>query len=268
MAQLVDKSSLAIEASGISYSYSRPYLEALRDIDLAIPRGTFTAVMGPNGSGKSTLLRLILGLLKPSSGYVRVFGESPEDSAAIVQRSVGYVPQYDSVNLRLPIRSRDVLGLGIRARSPSRTSEWVAQRVDQTLDQLGLLDLRDRRYGALSGGQRQRVLLARAMALDPEVLVLDEPFSAMDMASQRFTAELLHDLVRNQGKTVLTVAHSIHTIVHFLDCLVLLNGELVASGAPDTVLRPANLIRAYGADVPVVICEEGYRHPLMEDSHV
>ncbi|HOT36126.1 MAG TPA: metal ABC transporter ATP-binding protein [Candidatus Latescibacteria bacterium] len=267
MADVADDRNPAVEVRELSYSYQRPLVEALRGVSLTLPRGTFTAVMGPNGSGKSTFLRLLLGILRPTRGEIRVLGESPTAPSQRVQRLIAYVPQYDSINPLLPLRSKEVIALGLSSRVTDRPARWIDERVSQILEDLDLVEIRDHQYGLLSGGQKQRVLLARALALEPELLVLDEPFSAMDMTSQHATAKLLSGLVRQKGKTVITVVHGIHTIVHHLDNLVLLNREIVAAGTPDEVLRPANLTRAYGTDVPVVICPEGFRHPLVEDVH-
>jgi len=257
-----------IEAHDLSYAYPHPPVEALRRVSFALQPGTFTVVMGPNGSGKTTLLRLMLGLLRPTSGTVRLMGRSSADEPDVVQQMVGYVPQHDSLNLRLPVRSRDVLELGIAARTGNRLdARQIRRRVDRALGLVNLREASDRRYSSLSGGQRQRVLIARALSVDPHILLLDEPFSAMDLANQRSTVQFLYDLVHGKGLTVVAVVHTINTLVHFLDNLLLLNGELVAFGPPDAVLQPGNLRQAYGADVPVVICDEGYRHPLVEDSH-
>jgi len=257
-----------VEAHELSYTYPHPTVEALQRVTVAIAPGTFTAIIGPNGSGKTTFLRLMIGLLEPTSGTIQLMGRTPAETPDVVQRHVGYVPQYESINLRLPVRSRDIVEMGIAARAgDSMSGRQIMRRVEQALELVDLARVRDRRYSSLSGGQRQRVLLARALAVDPDILVLDEPFSGMDIVGQRSVAEFLARLVREKGLTVITVAHNVSTLVHFIDNVLLLNGELVAFGPPNEVLKPETLRRGYGAKVPIIVCEEGYPHPIMEDSH-
>ncbi len=258
----------AVEARDVGFVFHNPPIEALASLTFQLGAGTFTAVMGPNGSGKTTLLRLMMGLIAPSAGRISLMGHDPVAAPDVVQRLVGYVPQYESINSRLPVRSRDIVELGVAARTGGRLSRSdVRSRTVRALDAVGLADIANQRYGSLSGGQRQRVLIARALAVDPDVLILDEPFSAMDIASQQSTAELLHRLVQSEGMTVITVVHNVNAIVHFVDAVLLMNRRVISIGAPNDVLRPEPLQRAFGATVPVIICEEGFSHPLMEDVH-
>jgi ABC-type Mn2+/Zn2+ transport system ATPase subunit len=261
-------SSTIIRADDVSFSYRSPSIHAIESMSFELETGTFTAVMGPNGSGKSTLLRLMLGLLRPDSGQILLMGENPAETPDVVQRLVGYVPQYESINMRLPIHSGDIVGLGIAARTGARLGDRnVRRKAVEALDAVGLSDVAGQQYGSLSGGQRQRVLIARALAVDPQVLVLDEPFSAMDLTSQRTTAELLSTLVNERGLSIITVVHNVNTIVHFIERVLLMNKTLIAEGPPDEVLQRGPLELAYGATVPIIVCEEGFRHPIMEDSH-
>ena len=258
----------AIETKGVSYTYERPAVEALSNVSFSVPGGTFTVVIGPNGSGKTTLLRLLLGLAEPTAGDVRIMGFSPAQQAEEVRRHIGYVPQHGTINPAVPMRNRDIVELGISARETGRlSSRELRERVDRALEMVDLADLASRNYSAMSGGQRQRVLIARALAVQPRVLILDEPFSAMDLASQDRTARLIRSLVDSENMTVLFVAHNLNPLVHFIDNVILLNRSLLAFGPPDDVLKPDLLREAYGASVPIFICEEGYPHPLVDTAH-
>ena len=256
-----------IEAVNLRYDYRRPPTNALQDVSFAIEKGTFTVIMGPNGSGKSTLLRLIMGLIDPTEGEVRLFGRTVSGDPE--QRiHVGYVPQYGTINDTLPIRSREIVEMGISSREQGRIGPKEARtRAMDALEMMGLEDVSDRRYSALSGGQRQRVLIARALAVHPRLLVLDEPFSAMDMASQDSTAHFLSELVKEKDLTVVFVAHNLNPLVHFIDDILLINQTLVASGPPDEVLKSDILRKAFGASVPIFLCDEGYLHPLIDSAH-
>lgn len=257
----------AVSARNVRFMYRDPDIEAIETMSFDIPSGSFTAVMGPNGSGKTTLLRLMIGLLSPTHGTITLMGHDPSRTPDMVQRLVGYVPQFESINVRLPLTGIEIVELGVSARAQGRLGRRdVRERAAQALDSVGLLDIGHHRYGSLSGGQRQRVLIARALAVDPKMVVLDEPFSAMDIANQRQTAELLRRLVQEDGLNVIAVVHNVNALVHFIDHVILLNRELIAVGAPDSVLQTANLQRAYGTSVPIIVCEEGFRHPIMEDS--
>jgi len=257
-----------IEADSISFSYSRPYVKALDDITFRIPPGSFTAVTGPNGSGKSTLIKLILGLLVPDSGTLRVMGETPWENPGAVQRITGYVPQTDNINDRIPLRVGEVVLQGAMTRRGgiARGRDLAARR-ESVLNMVDLADLSDRPFSALSGGQQQRTLIARALAVDPAVLILDEPFSAVDISSQQDIVGLLRKLADEHGVTIIAAVHNVNVLVHHLDAILLLNKKLVAFDTPDRVLKPEILKEAYGTDVPVVICDDGFRHPLLEDPH-
>jgi len=257
-----------IEATGLGFRYKSPPVEALEDLTFGIPRGSFTAIMGPNGSGKTTLLRLILGLLEPTSGDLTVFGARPWANPAAVQRCIGYVPQRENVNVRMPLRVKEVVVQGVELRAGGMTRGGAGgDRLRSVLEMVGLEDLADRPFSALSGGEQQRALIARALAVEPEILILDEPFSAVDMPTQQEISELLSRLAQEGDVTILAAVHNVTTLVHFLDSILLINRRLIAFDAPDRVLVPDVLREAYGIDVPVLICEEGFRHPIMEDMH-
>ena len=257
-----------IEATDLSFSYHRPTVKALDGLSFSLREGSFVAVMGPNGSGKTTLLRLILGLLEPESGNLEVLGQRPWKNQYAVQRLLGYVPQYGNVNDRLPVHVKDVVMQGLLTRRALPLSgHAIKNKTTSAIDMVELSDLSDRPFGTLSGGQRQRTLIARALAVDPKILILDEPFAAVDIASQQAIAALLNKLAHENGVTVIVVVHNVNVLVHYLDSILILDNRLVAYGAPRDVLKPDILKEAYKTDVPVIICDDGYLHPILEAAH-
>lgn len=257
-----------IRASDLGYIYTAPTVAALEGVSFELPRGSFCAIIGPNGSGKSTLIRLVMGLLRPTSGEVRVMGQEPAIETELIQRLIGYVPQRDALNLNVPLRARDVVSLAVLTRlAPSGKGSQVRSRVDAALEMVEMGHMATRPFSALSGGQQQRTLIARALAVDPYILVLDEPFSGVDAATQDSISHLLYRLCQEHQVTVLAVVHNINPLVHFVNRILLLNTVMVAYGEPADVLTPGNLQAAYGATVPILVCEEGFRHPVMQTSH-
>lgn len=259
---------LAVETIGLGYTYPAPPVEALRGIDFALPRGAYCAVIGANGSGKSTLIKLVMGLLRPTAGEVRVMGRSPYAEPELIQRLIGYVPQRDALNTSVPLSARDVVGLAAATRlADAGGGRKVRDRVTAALEMVEMGEMMRRPFRTLSGGQQQRVLIARALAVDPFILVLDEPFAGVDAGSQDTIARLLHRLSREHGVTILAVVHNINPLVHFIDNLLLLHTTQLAFGSPAEVLTADNLQAAYGGAVPILVCDEGFPHPLMQESH-
>lgn len=257
-----------VRASGLGYTYPSPAVEALRDVSFELSRGSFCAIVGPNGSGKSTLIRLIMGLLRPTAGEVRVMGQEPSVETELIQRLIGYVPQREALNLNVPLRVRDVVSLAVMTRlAPDGRGSRVRARVDAALQMVEMGQMAARPFAALSGGQQQRVLIARAIAVDPYILVLDEPFGGVDAATQETISRLLYRLCRDHRVTVLAVVHNINPLVHYVDHVLLLNTRMVACGDPADVLTAENLQAAYGTTVPILVCEEGFRHPVMQTTH-
>ncbi len=250
----------AVEFHNVSFSYnSTPVIE---ELELVIEEGEFLAVLGPNGAGKSTMLRLMLGLLRPSRGWVEVFGLNAwEEREKFVDR-VSYLPQREKLMLEAPLTVAHVLKLPMLARGkkPSRES------VSKALSAVGLDGFENKVFSELSGGQQQRVMLARALISDPEIVLLDEPFNGVDVPSQEKIVEVLAEL-SNGGKTVVAVVHNINPLLHDVGRVVLLNRRLIAAGKPNKVFTEENILKAYGTSIPLVICEEGYTHPLYGDYH-
>jgi zinc transport system ATP-binding protein len=192
-----------IAVKGVYFSYDGP--PVLEDVSFTIAQRDFVSLVGPNGGGKTTLLKLLLGLLKPQRGTVRVFGRPPEE----VRRRIGYVPQHAQFDPHFPATALDVVLMGRLGRGlpilPARREDRQAALA--CLQEVGLAELARRPLSLLSGGQRQRVLIARALAGDPELLLLDEPTANLDLAVQGDFIELLHRL--NERLTVLLVSHDV-----------------------------------------------------------
>lgn len=214
---------------------------ALQNICVAANSGDCLAVVGPNGAGKSTLLRLLLGLAPIKSGNVHVFGESPSRSRHLI----AYMPQKETVDWRFPATVADVVLMGRCCRMgywppPSATDR---QMVQDALSTVGLLHLANEPIADLSGGQQQRIFLARLLARDARLLLLDEPFNGLDATTQHLLLQLLKKMTQ-EGRTILTVLHDLGIARRFPQVL-LLNKTVVASGPPAMALNPNLLAAAY-----------------------
>jgi manganese/zinc/iron transport system ATP- binding protein len=234
----------ALELRRLTASYaSRP---VLWDIDARIPAGSLAAVVGPNGAGKSTLLKAALGLIPADAGESLIFGRP----ARRALDQVAYVPQRDTIDWDFPITVREVVEMG-RYRSAGwirRLSRSERARVDSCLDEVGMNDFAGRQIGALSGGQRQRVFLARALAQEAPLLIMDEPFAGIDARTEAAILDLLARL-RDQGRTIIVVHHDLETVRTVFDWALLINVRAIASGPVDEVLSEENLSSAYGGRV-------------------
>jgi zinc transport system ATP-binding protein len=198
----------------------------LRDVDLAVERGEFVAIAGPNGGGKTTLLRLALGLERPTSGRVDI----------AVER-IAYLPQRAQAAVDAPITVRELVSSGRAARSRLVGPLGHADReaVRDAIERVRLADSADRRLATLSGGQQQRAFIAKALAADPELLVLDEPTTGVDVEAQESLASLLEQLHRELDVTVLYVSHEFGAVERFVERIVLVRGEIVFDGPPSAL---------------------------------
>ncbi|HEU5101178.1 MAG TPA: metal ABC transporter ATP-binding protein [Roseiflexaceae bacterium] len=235
---------MALDVSGLRVSYgARPVLE---DVAFSLPAGRLVGIIGPNGAGKTTLLKAILGLVPPEAGAVAMGG------AALARRGgqVAYVPQRDAINWRFPASVADVVMMGRYGRLGWLKRPGTADRaiVQRCLEQVGMQALAARPIAALSGGQQQRVFLARALAQEPEVLLLDEPISGVDAPTQEVILTILAGLAA-RGKTLLITTHDLHCNMQHFDALLALNRRVVALGPVDHVLTPEVLMRTYGTQV-------------------
>ncbi len=223
---------------------------ALEDINLHLHRGQFAALVGPSGAGKTTLVKLILGLLQPSRGEFCVDGTL---YAANKRLRIGYVPQLETVDWSFPITVEQLVLLG-RIQS---TSIWPwpstdeKKRLHPLLEQLGIGDLYKRHIRDLSGGQQQRAFLARALIAEPDLLVLDEPTSGVDMRSAESILRLLAEL-NGQGMTVLITTHDLNAAAAHLPWVVCLNRRIIAQGTPEDVFTEEVLNLTYRGDMIVI----------------
>lgn len=216
---------------------------AVWDVDFDVPEHGLTAIIGPNGAGKSTLIKSALGLVPRLAGEVRVFGEALKRR----RRAIAYVPQRSSVDWDFPASAEDVVAMGLYGRigwcRPVRRRHREAARA--CLDRVGMADFGDRQIGQLSGGQQQRVFLARALAQDAKLYLMDEPFAGVDAATEHAIVDVMRD-VRNAGATVVCVHHDLQTVADYFDHALILNVRTVAAGPMETVLTEQNLQTAYG----------------------
>jgi manganese/zinc/iron transport system ATP- binding protein len=260
----VAEATVALEIHDLTVSYHRK--PVLWNVDLAVPRGKLVGIIGPNGAGKSTLIKAVMGLLPLSSGWVQVFGQSVER----MRDKVGYVPQRESVDWTFPVTAMDVVLMGCYGRVPwwRRVGRAEKERARKSLEKVGMLAYANRQISNLSGGQQQRVFLARALAQDSEVYLMDEPFAGVDAATESAIVKLLQEL-RAAGKTVLVVNHDLQTAKEYFDMLILINMRLVAFGPTEEVFTPELLQKTYGgrltilADVAdaVAVAERGQAVP-------
>jgi manganese/iron transport system ATP-binding protein len=246
-----DRSAPALELDNVSVYYGN--VCALDRVSLALQPGDQCAIVGPNGAGKSTLFHVVAGVVRPDAGAVRIYGSTPGGHIC-----VGYVPQRTKVDAHFPVTVRDVVMMGRTGkigmlRRPGRSDRTA---VNDALERVSMADLARRQIGELSGGQQQRVYLARALAQEAEILLLDEPLTGLDLPSQEAILALLDDL-RRQGITVLVATHDLNQARGRFPLVALVNRRLVAFGAPDRVLTAANLAFAFGSHIHVVHTSQG-----------
>lgn len=245
---------LAVEFD--SFYYSLPQQDILWDINLRIASGSCVGIIGPNGSGKSTLIKSIVGLNQATKGSVKVFGQPPTREWRR-KMQLGYVPQLKTMDKDFPISVYEVVLLGRTGRlgwfNRPRTEDH--DLVEQALKKVNMLNLKDRPIGQLSGGQQQRVLIARALATESRLLLLDEPATGLDIPSQQSIFRLIEDL-HGDGITILTTTHDLAALeYHHFDLIICLNQTVIAFGPPQEVLIPHILERTFmgsqlGGNIP------------------
>ena len=233
-----------VELWGVSYSFGAKI--ALEDVSFQLDSPFFCAVMGPNGAGKTTLLKLMLGLLKPQKGVIKIFDHDISKEAGQVRKLVGYVPQVVNIDPHIPMSVEEVVAMGALSRDipPRFMMRGVRRKVNEFLKLVGIDDP-STLFSELSGGQRQRALIARALVSDPKCLLLDEPYSMLDFDMKCEISELLYKLHKEKGIDILLVAHELSPCIHLEPVVILLNKRVYAIGKAGEVLTLKNLRRAY-----------------------
>ena len=240
--------AIVVRFDTVTCGYDGP--PVLRDVDLQVSRGAFVGIVGPSGAGKTTLLRAMVGAVPRLNGRVTVggrpvvFGSTPK---------VGWVPQLETVDWNFPATVREVVLMGRWSHRswlpwPDRSDQEL---VDRLLERLGIGGLGDRHIRSLSGGQQQRVFLARAMIGEPDLLLLDEPTSGVDIKTRDDILHLLADL-NQDGMTIILTTHELNSVAAHLPWVICVNGRVIAEGDPDQIFTSAILGQTYGADLRVV----------------
>ena len=223
--------SLAVELSGVAFGY-RPGQRVLEDVELELGEGEFVAVAGPNGGGKTTLVRIMLGLERPGEGTALLFGEPAHRFSG--RRSLGYLAQRSEAGGDAPATVREVVSAGRLAtgRLVGRFGHDDRELVAEAIGRVGLTHVADAPLRTLSGGMQQRTFIAKALAAQPSLLVLDEPTTGVDVESQESLAELLADLHRELGVTIVYVSHEFGAVERYVERLVLVRRTIVFDGSP------------------------------------
>lgn len=236
-----------LEVHDLTVSYNRR--PVLWDVDFTVPEGKLIGIVGPNGAGKSTLIKAVMGLVPLASGYAKMFGQDLSQ----VRKRVGYVPQRSSVDWDFPTNALDVVLMGRYGRLGlfSRPRASDLEVAHESLRKVGMQEFARRQISQLSGGQQQRVFLARALAQDADLYLMDEPFVGVDAATEGAIVDLLREM-RQQGKTVLVVHHDLQTAPEYFDWILLLNLRLVAFGPLNEVFTDTLLQKTYGGRLNVL----------------
>ena len=236
-----------LEVHDLTVAYHKK--PVLYGVDLTVPAGQLVGIVGPNGAGKSTLIKAIMGVVPPASGWIKIFGEPFKKNLT----RVGYVPQRESVDWDFPVNVMDVVLMGRYGhlgliRRPAKRDREIAR---ECLEKVHMLPYADRQIANLSGGQQQRVFLARALAQESDLYLMDEPFSGVDAATESAIVTLLQEL-KSRGKTILVVHHDLPTAKSYFDMLLLINMRVVAFGPTEEVFTNELLQKTYGGRLTIL----------------
>ena len=229
------------------------YKSIIKNISFNVKRGDYTAIIGPNGGGKSTLLRLILALTNPTSGEIKLFNKSRKEFKKGYK--IGYVPQQAAqFDLNFPITVYEVVKLGFAYKSSlfKSISSEDKQHIENIMEKVGIVGLKDRLVSQLSGGQRQRVMIARALVNRPQILILDEPNTGVDTHSQKIFYDFLRELNQKEKITILFVTHDLGVIVDDVTNVLCINQSLLSCQNPHEVLNCTDMSQLYGVDAHVM----------------
>lgn len=249
-------STAVIGVENLCFQYQS--VEVLTDISFEISAGDYVGLVGPNGSGKTTLVRALLGVARPASGRIVLFGQDVEQFQD--WHKIGYLPQkLDGFNPNFPATVREVVSLGLIAGKPfpRRLGQSDQRAVDRALERLGIAGIGQKLIGELSGGQQQRALIARAIVGDPDLIILDEPSAALDPESREQFFTLLQDLNRNRRVTMILVTHDMGTIGQYADKLLYIDRKIIFYGSFDEFCRSENMTALFGGNAQHIIC---HRH--------
>lgn len=239
--------SSIISAENLATGYDRNIV--WREASFTIDRGEFVAIIGPNGAGKTTLFRLLLGLQQPLAGAISIFGTHPKRG----NPRIGYVPQRHGIDSETNIESVELVRLAFSAkRWGFNLSGKDRAKALQALKAVGSLELAERPLNSLSGGELQRIFLAEATVSSPDILLLDEPLSNLDLRRERDMVQLVDSIVRSRHVTALLIAHNINPLLPFLDKVIFIANGKVATGKPEEVLTSESLTNLYGVPVEVL----------------
>jgi zinc transport system ATP-binding protein len=241
-----------IEVENLTFSFDKNIV--IEDVSFKVAQGQYTGLIGPNGGGKTTLIKILLGLLMPTSGSIRLFGEPAQEFR--MRSLIGYVPQNASqAEFYFPATAHEIVRSGRTARVGllRRFTKADNLAIEKAMDTAGVLDIKDRLIGKLSGGQRQRVFIARALAGDPQALILDEPTVGVDAASKEHFYEFLQELNKRGGITILFVTHDLGVIAREVESVLCLNRTLLCHGKPEAFSGERLIEMGYGGMVEPVI---------------
>ena len=235
-----------VEVHDLTVAYDNETV--LWNANFSVPKGKMVGVVGPNGAGKSTLLKSIMGLVPNSSGYIKIF----DKNLRYVRSKVAYVPQKESVDWDFPATVIDVVEMGRYGNKNlfKRLNENDKKISIEALEKVKMLEFANRHISELSGGQQQRVFIARALAQKVDIYFMDEPFSGVDMASEKTIFDVLLDL-KKEGKTIFVVHHDLQSVKEYFDWMILINKRIVASGLTSNVFNSEQLQKTYGSKLSI-----------------
>ncbi len=257
-----------LEAKNLAVRYPNGEL-ALHDVTFDIKSPSFMAIIGPNGSGKSTLVKTFLGLIKPFRGSIKVNGFDSQKKAGKIRKFVRYVPQRDRIELSIPMKVKDIVLMGrlLKKLPPRFASSKDIAIAKNALQQVDMEDLWERPFPELSGGQRQRVLVARALAGEGSVLVLDEPLAGTDVESQDMIVKALGKYHKENDVSIIMVTHDLNPIHTLVEDVLLLKNTVIGIGEPCTVMDPELIKKVYGPTARIVE-HSGHRYCMTRDSGI
>ena len=235
---------IGLDVKNITVTYKNGHT-AIHNTSFSLPRGTITALVGVNGSGKSTLFKSIMGFVSLAAGSVEILGLTVQK--ALKSNQVAYVPQSEEIDWNFPVLVEDVVMMGRYGHMNifRRAKQKDHQMVEMALSRVGMESFRGRQIGELSGGQKKRVFLARALAQESQVVLLDEPFTGIDVKTEEQIMALLREM-RSEGKVILVSTHNLGSVPEFCDRAVLINRTVLASGTTESVFTQENLQLAFG----------------------